>query len=49
MDTVVDDVTSMIKRVAAETEVDHVLVDLMYQADDVDGLLTLVAGILSGR
>ncbi len=48
MDTVVDDVTSMIKRVAAETEVDHVLVDLMYQADDVDGLLTLVAGILSG-
>lgn len=47
-DTVVDDVTALIKRVAAETEVRHVLVDLMYQADDVDGLLKLVAGILSG-
>jgi probable F420-dependent oxidoreductase len=46
--TVVDEVTEVIKRVAGETEVRHVLVDLMYQADDVDGLLTLVAGILSG-
>jgi probable F420-dependent oxidoreductase len=46
-DTVVDDVADVIRRVAAETEVRHVLVDLMYQADDVDGLLKQVEGILT--
>jgi probable F420-dependent oxidoreductase len=46
-DSVVDDVVEVVKRVEAETEVRHVLVDLMYQADDVDGLLKLAAGILS--
>jgi probable F420-dependent oxidoreductase len=45
--TVVDDVATMIRRVGDETEVRHVLVDLMYQADDVDGLLKIVAGVLS--
>jgi len=48
-DSVVDDVVSMIKRVEAETEVRHVLVDLMYQADDIDTLLKLVGEILSVR
>lgn len=44
---VVDDVAAVIDRVAAETEVRHVLVDLMYQADDVDTLLKQVDGVLS--
>jgi probable F420-dependent oxidoreductase len=46
-DSVVDEVADMIKRVAGETEARHVLVDMMYQADDVDELLTQVAGILA--
>lgn len=46
-DSVVDDVAEMIKRVEGETEVRHVLVDLMYQADDVDSLLGLVEAILT--
>jgi hypothetical protein len=46
-DSVVDDVVDMIKRVADETEVRHVLVDLMYQADDIDALLKQVEAILS--
>jgi probable F420-dependent oxidoreductase len=46
--TVIDDVTTVIKRVESETEVHHVLVDMMYQADDVDGLLKIAEGILSG-
>jgi hypothetical protein len=45
-ETVVADVTDMIKRVGDQTAVRHVLVDLMYQADDIDQLLELVAGIL---
>ncbi|MBB4910838.1 TIGR03619 family F420-dependent LLM class oxidoreductase [Actinophytocola algeriensis] len=45
--SVVDDVTDVIKRVEGETEVRHVLVDLMYQADDIDTLLKQVQGILS--
>jgi probable F420-dependent oxidoreductase len=47
MGSVVDDVADTIKRVEDQTEVRHVLVDLMYQADDVDGLLEKVDGILS--
>ncbi|MFI5606300.1 TIGR03619 family F420-dependent LLM class oxidoreductase [Amycolatopsis sp. NPDC051903] len=39
-------VADTIKRVEQETEVRHVLVDLMYQADDVDDLLGLVEGVL---
>jgi hypothetical protein len=46
-DSVVADVADTIKRVADQTEVRHVLVDLMYQADDVDELLARVAGILA--
>ncbi|TDV41008.1 TIGR03619 family F420-dependent LLM class oxidoreductase [Actinophytocola oryzae] len=46
-DTVVDDVAAMIARVEAETEVRHVLVDLMYQADDVDTLLKLIEATLA--
>jgi probable F420-dependent oxidoreductase len=45
-ETIVADVTDMIKRVGDQTAVRHVLVDLMYQADDIDQLLELVAGIL---
>jgi hypothetical protein len=45
--SVVDDVAELVKRVEDQTEVRHVLVDLMYQADDVDGLLRLVAGMLA--
>ncbi|MFD9737411.1 TIGR03619 family F420-dependent LLM class oxidoreductase [Umezawaea sp. NPDC059074] len=44
--TVVADVADTIKRVQDQTDVRHVLVDLMYQADDVDGLLGLVEWIL---
>ncbi|QRP45146.1 TIGR03619 family F420-dependent LLM class oxidoreductase [Amycolatopsis sp. FDAARGOS 1241] len=43
---VVAQVADTIKRVEQETEVRHVLVDLMYQADDVDDLLGLVEGVL---
>ncbi|MBP2478788.1 hypothetical protein JOF53_007660 [Crossiella equi] len=32
---------------AAETDVRHVLVDLMYQSDDVDGWLCLVERTLA--
>lgn len=46
-ESVVDEVVDTIKRVEDQTEVRHVLVDLMYQADDVDGLLRRVAGVLS--
>jgi probable F420-dependent oxidoreductase len=46
-DSVVDEVADMIKRVEDQTEVRHVLVDLMYQADSVDGLLERVSGVLS--
>ncbi|MBF8184167.1 TIGR03619 family F420-dependent LLM class oxidoreductase [Nonomuraea sp. K274] len=46
-ESVVDDVAKVIKRVQDETDVRHVLVDLMYQADDVDQLLEQVDGILS--
>jgi probable F420-dependent oxidoreductase len=46
-DSVVADVAEMIKRVESDTEVGHVLVDLMYQADDVDELLKLVDGVLA--
>jgi probable F420-dependent oxidoreductase len=45
--SVVDDVVDVIKRVEDETEVRHVLVDLMYQADDIDTLLKQVKGVLS--
>ncbi|MEV4310728.1 TIGR03619 family F420-dependent LLM class oxidoreductase [Actinocrispum sp. NPDC049592] len=46
-DTVVQDVAAVIKRVGEQTEVRHVLVDLMYQADDIDTMLKLVGGILA--
>ena len=46
-DSVVADVADVIRRVEDETEVRHVLVDLMYQADDVDSLLKQVEAILS--
>jgi hypothetical protein len=42
----VEDVDEVIKRVERETEVRHVLVDLMYQADTVDQMLEQVAGVL---
>ena len=45
--SVVDDVAALIKRVEQETEVRHVLVDLMYQADTVDQMLEQVAGVLT--
>ncbi|QFZ18719.1 TIGR03619 family F420-dependent LLM class oxidoreductase [Saccharothrix syringae] len=45
--TVVDEVAGLIGRVEAESEVRHVLVDLMYLADDVDRMLDLAAGVLS--
>ncbi len=44
--SVVEDVAEVIKRVERETEVRHVLVDLMYQADTVDQMLEQVAGVL---
>jgi probable F420-dependent oxidoreductase len=46
-DTVVADVADTIKRVAEQTTVQHVLVDLMYQADDVDRLLELISAVLA--
>lgn len=46
--TVVREVAGLIRRVEAESEVRHVLVDLMYLADDVDHMLDLAAGVLSG-
>ncbi|WP_439655964.1 TIGR03619 family F420-dependent LLM class oxidoreductase [Lentzea sp. HUAS TT2] len=46
--TVVEEVVELIKRVEAESEVRHVLVDLMYLADDVDHMLDLAAGLLAG-
>ncbi|ACU37033.1 TIGR03619 family F420-dependent LLM class oxidoreductase [Actinosynnema mirum] len=45
--TAVTEVVELIKRVEAESEVRHVLVDLMYLADDVDQMLDLAAGVLS--
>ncbi|MGZ3144469.1 TIGR03619 family F420-dependent LLM class oxidoreductase [Lentzea chajnantorensis] len=48
--TAVADVAALIRRVEAETEVRHVLVDLMYLADDVDHVLELVESVLeNGR
>lgn len=41
-------VVDMIRRTAAETEVDHVLVDLMYQVSDVDSALKRVEAVLAG-
>lgn len=46
-DTVVADVADIIKRVAEQTTVQHVLVDLVYQADDVSQLLDLASGVLA--
>jgi hypothetical protein len=45
--SVVGDVAGMIRRAEGETEVRHVLVDLMHQADDVDTPLKQVDGILA--
>lgn len=45
--TVVTDVADTIKRVAETTDVRHVLVDLLYQADEIDQLLELVSGVLT--
>jgi len=46
-DTVVEEVADLIDRVEAESEVRHVLVDLMYLADDVDRMLDVAARVLS--
>ncbi|ATE54575.1 MULTISPECIES: TIGR03619 family F420-dependent LLM class oxidoreductase [Actinosynnema] len=46
-DTAVAEVVELIKRVEAESEVRHVLVDLMHLADDVDRVLDLAATVLS--
>jgi probable F420-dependent oxidoreductase len=43
-----DDVVDTIKRAREETEVRHVLVDLMYHADNVDTLLEKVETVLTG-
>ncbi|SEQ51512.1 TIGR03619 family F420-dependent LLM class oxidoreductase [Lentzea albida] len=45
--TVVREVAELIRRVEAESEVRHVLVDLMFLADDVDQMLDLAAGMLA--
>ena len=42
----VDDVVRTLRRVAAETEIDHAFVDLMYLADDPDTTLELATRIL---
>jgi probable F420-dependent oxidoreductase len=47
-DDVTDKVIDMIRRTAEETDVDHVLVDLMYQVSDVDGALKRVEAVLAG-
>jgi hypothetical protein len=44
---VVDDMAKMIMRVADETRTRHVLGDPIYQADDLDVLLKLSAGVPS--
>jgi probable F420-dependent oxidoreductase len=46
-DTVAADVAEMIKRVAEQTDVRHVLVDLIYQARSVDQMLERVSDILA--
>lgn len=42
----VDDVVATLRRAAAETEIEHAFVDLMYLADDADASLELATRIL---